>query len=244
MRRCEVDGSPNRSGPSDYVMPAGPCHHATSWSWPPCCHRPGLGRLVSVPRPSRDPPRRAPTNQPHLRRPVTQPCPSGQSALRQAPNPHPARSRLRPAVKWAQVSPGVPGQAAATVVVHVAGKVRRPGLVRAPDRLPRGRRTHPRRRPSSQASTSPPSTSPARSPTANRSSSANPSPPASHPPHQAPRPTRPQRPPPHPSTSTPPPSTNSTPSPASARSWPSESSTTAPRTAPSPPSTNSRRSPA
>jgi competence protein ComEA len=46
--------------------------------------------------------------------PVTQPSTSGASPS-------------------AQPSPGVPGQsAAATVVVHVAGKVRRPGLVRAP----------------------------------------------------------------------------------------------------------------
>jgi competence protein ComEA len=51
---------------------------------------------------------------------VTQPSSGAQPSAGAQPSP------------GAQPSSGVPGQAAGTVVVHVAGKVRRPGLVRAP----------------------------------------------------------------------------------------------------------------
>ncbi|MFI7062670.1 helix-hairpin-helix domain-containing protein [Kribbella sp. NPDC050124] len=52
-----------------------------------------------------------------------------------APSGQPPGAQLSPGAQpspGAQGSPGVAGQAAGTVVVHVAGKVRRPGLVRAP----------------------------------------------------------------------------------------------------------------
>ncbi|GAB2662641.1 helix-hairpin-helix domain-containing protein [Kribbella swartbergensis] len=58
--------------------------------------------------------------------PVTQPCPSGQACPSNA-QPSPGNQPSPGAA-----SPGVPGQPTGTVVVHVAGKVRRPGLVRAP----------------------------------------------------------------------------------------------------------------
>jgi competence protein ComEA len=60
--------------------------------------------------------------------PVTQPCPSGQPCPSPGAQPSPGTGSS----SGAQPSQGVPGQAAGTVVVHVAGKVRRPGLVRAP----------------------------------------------------------------------------------------------------------------
>ncbi len=54
--------------------------------------------------------------------PVTQPCAAGQPCPSPGAQPSPG----------VQPSPGAPAQAAGTVIVHVAGKVRRPGLVRAP----------------------------------------------------------------------------------------------------------------
>ncbi len=65
--------------------------------------------------------------------PVAQPCPNGQPCP--SPGAQPSPGTQSPGAQpsnGTQVSPGVPGQAAGTVVVHVAGKVRRPGLVRAP----------------------------------------------------------------------------------------------------------------
>ncbi|MFG1812184.1 helix-hairpin-helix domain-containing protein [Kribbella sp. NPDC049174] len=70
--------------------------------------------------------------------PVTQPCPNGQPCPGAQPSTGPQPSgAVQPSpgaqpTPGVQPSPGAPGQAAATVVVHVAGKVRRPGLVRAP----------------------------------------------------------------------------------------------------------------
>ena len=59
--------------------------------------------------------------------PVTQPCAGG----RPCPSTGAQPSGVQPS-PGGQPSPGTPGQAAGTVIVHVAGKVRRPGLVRAP----------------------------------------------------------------------------------------------------------------
>ncbi len=63
---------------------------------------------------------------------VNQPCPSGQSCPSPGAQPSPGTQPSGRRLAGAQQSPGAPGQAAGTVVVHVAGKVRRPGLVRAP----------------------------------------------------------------------------------------------------------------
>ncbi|WP_433167410.1 helix-hairpin-helix domain-containing protein [Kribbella sp. CA-247076] len=69
--------------------------------------------------------------------PVTQPCPAGQpcppSTGAASPGAQPSPGAPSPGSgvppSGAQPSPGIPGQAAGTVIVHVAGKVRRPGLV-------------------------------------------------------------------------------------------------------------------
>ena len=99
MRRCEVDGSPNRSGPSDCETPAGPCPRGTSWSWPPYWPSDCPGPLGPSSAPARRP---SPTLVP--RPPPAHPSsnPAARRLRRELLNRHPARvsppASLRPAL--------------------------------------------------------------------------------------------------------------------------------------------------